>query len=83
LRGANESASPKLEELGRIMKDLCIRAHNLWISWLSDELSAILARDLGKDDGLSATTPLRVCGVCLTIYLSLLIFCLKYSLYLC
>ncbi|KAJ6432388.1 hypothetical protein OIU84_019599 [Salix udensis] len=57
LRGANESASPKLEELGRIMKDLCIRAHNLWISWLSDELSAILARDLGKDDGLSATTP--------------------------
>ncbi|KAJ6891830.1 oligomeric Golgi complex subunit 1-like [Populus alba x Populus x berolinensis] len=59
LRGANESASPKLEELGRIMKDLCIRAHNLWISWLSDELSAILARDLGKDDGLSATTPLR------------------------
>ncbi|KAJ6772485.1 CONSERVED OLIGOMERIC GOLGI COMPLEX SUBUNIT 1 [Salix koriyanagi] len=59
LRGANESASPKLEELGRIMKDLCIRAHNLWISWLSDELSAILARDLGKDDGLSATTSLR------------------------
>ncbi|CAK7326004.1 unnamed protein product [Dovyalis caffra] len=59
LLGANESASPKLEELGRIMRDLCIRAHNLWISWLSDELSTILAQDLGKDDGLSATTPLR------------------------
>ncbi|KAJ6768259.1 CONSERVED OLIGOMERIC GOLGI COMPLEX SUBUNIT 1 [Salix koriyanagi] len=59
LLGANESASPKLEELGRTMRDLCIRAHIVWISWLSDELSTILARDLGKDDGLSATTPLR------------------------
>uniref|UniRef100_A0A2P2J5W5 Conserved oligomeric Golgi complex subunit 1 n=1 Tax=Rhizophora mucronata TaxID=61149 RepID=A0A2P2J5W5_RHIMU len=59
LLGANESASPRLDELGRIMRDLCIRAHNLWISWISHELSVILAQDLGKDDGLSATTPLR------------------------
>jgi hypothetical protein len=74
LLGANESASPKLEELGRTMRDLCIRAHILWISWLSDELSTILALDLGKDDGLSATTPLRVCSVCLTSYHSCPIF---------
>ncbi|KAL5843078.1 hypothetical protein ACOSQ3_013681 [Xanthoceras sorbifolium] len=59
LLGANESASPKLEELTRTIRELCIRAHNLWISWLSDELSLILSRDLGRDDGLSATSPLR------------------------
>ncbi|KAF2292045.1 hypothetical protein GH714_000308 [Hevea brasiliensis] len=59
LLGANENASPKLEELARTTRDLSIRAHNLWMFWLSDELSAILARDLGKDDGLSAITPLR------------------------
>ncbi|EEF47321.1 conserved oligomeric Golgi complex subunit 1 [Ricinus communis] len=59
LLGAAEKANPKLEELTRTLKDLCIRAHNLWISWLSDELSAILSWDLRKDDGLSATTPLR------------------------
>ncbi|KAJ9176055.1 hypothetical protein P3X46_011405 [Hevea brasiliensis] len=59
LLGASEHASPKLEELARTTRDLSIRAHNLWILWLSDELSAILGRDLGKDDGLSAITPLR------------------------
>ncbi|KAK0579791.1 hypothetical protein LWI29_031493 [Acer saccharum] len=31
LLGANESASPKLEELTRTIRDLCIRAHKLWI----------------------------------------------------
>ncbi|KAK1556241.1 hypothetical protein Q3G72_001184 [Acer saccharum] len=59
LLGANESASPKLEELTRTIRDLCIRAHKLWILWLSDELCIILSRDLGRDDGLSATSPLR------------------------
>ncbi|KAM7280401.1 hypothetical protein ACFE04_007535 [Oxalis oulophora] len=59
LLGANETASPKLEELGKTMRDLCIKAHNLWISWLCDELSVILSRDLRLDDGLSATTALR------------------------
>ncbi|XP_043805179.1 conserved oligomeric Golgi complex subunit 1 isoform X4 [Manihot esculenta] len=59
LLGASEDSSPKLEELARITRELSIRAHNLWIFWLSDELSNILARDLGKDDGLSATIPLR------------------------
>ncbi|GAV81921.1 Vps51 domain-containing protein [Cephalotus follicularis] len=59
LLGTNESASPKLEELSKTTRDLCVRAHNLWISWLSDELSVILFRDLRRDDGLSARTPLR------------------------
>ncbi|CAL1404180.1 unnamed protein product [Linum trigynum] len=59
LIGTNESGSHKLEELGEMIRDLCIKAYGLWISWLSDELSSILARDLGKDDGLSATTALR------------------------
>ncbi|TYJ38374.1 hypothetical protein E1A91_A05G439400v1 [Gossypium mustelinum] len=59
LLGANESASPKLYDLCKIMRELCIRAYSLWISWLSDELSVILSRELGQDDGLSAATPLR------------------------
>lgn len=59
LRGANDSSSPKLEELRRITQDLCIRAYSLWILWVSDELSVILLQDLNRDDGLSATTPLR------------------------
>ncbi|KAG7555461.1 hypothetical protein ISN44_As11g015990 [Arabidopsis suecica] len=59
LLGAEEKTSPKFEELNRTMRDLCIKAHTLWIQWLSDELSAILLRDLRSDDGLSATTPLR------------------------
>lgn len=64
LLGANESASPKLEELAKTTRDLCIRAHSLWISWLSDELSVILSRNLEQDDGLLATTPLRVSRIC-------------------
>ncbi|KAH1038027.1 hypothetical protein J1N35_039770 [Gossypium stocksii] len=59
LLGANESASPKLYDLCKIMRELCIRAYSLWISRLSDELSVILSRELGQDDGLSATTSLR------------------------
>ncbi|KAA8529704.1 hypothetical protein F0562_034196 [Nyssa sinensis] len=57
--GVDDSLSPKLEELNRITRDLCIRGHNLWISWVSDELSVILSRDLRRDDGLSTSSPLR------------------------
>ena len=64
LLGANDSSSPKLEELSRITQDLCIRAYSLWILWVSDELSAILLQDLSRDDGLSTTTPLRVSSLC-------------------
>ncbi|OMP12732.1 Vacuolar protein sorting-associated protein 51 [Corchorus olitorius] len=59
LLGANESASPKLDELVKITRELCIRAYSLWILWLSDGLSVILSQELGQDDGLSATSPLR------------------------
>ncbi|XVF14736.1 hypothetical protein REPUB_Repub09cG0087300 [Reevesia pubescens] len=59
LLGANESESPKLDELGKITRELRMRAYSLWISWLSNELSVILSRELGQDDGLSATTTLR------------------------
>ncbi|ESQ41622.1 hypothetical protein EUTSA_v10012518mg [Eutrema salsugineum] len=59
LLGAEEKTSPRFEELNRTMRDLCIKAHTLWIQWLSYELSAIFLRDLRNDDGLSATTPLR------------------------
>ncbi|KAL5549142.1 hypothetical protein UlMin_004373 [Ulmus minor] len=59
LLGASENASPKLEELYTTLRDLCIRAHSLWISWLSKELSVILARELGRDEALSSTVPLR------------------------
>ncbi|XP_057971272.1 conserved oligomeric Golgi complex subunit 1 [Malania oleifera] len=59
LLGAIDTASPKLEELSNITRDLSIRAHSLWISWVSDKLSAILLQDLKKDEALSATAPLR------------------------
>ncbi|OWM87739.1 conserved oligomeric Golgi complex subunit 1 [Punica granatum] len=59
LLGAEDIASPKLKDFTSTTRDLCVRAHSLWISWLSDELSAILSRDLNQDDGLSATTALR------------------------
>ncbi|KAK7268437.1 hypothetical protein RIF29_21135 [Crotalaria pallida] len=59
LLGAREGASKELEELNRTIGDLCIRAYNLWILWLSDELSAIVSRDLKQDDALSLSTPWR------------------------
>ncbi|KAF9609004.1 hypothetical protein IFM89_012343 [Coptis chinensis] len=59
LFGVDDSANPKLELLSSTSRDLCIRAHSLWITWVSDELSAILSENLKKDDALSATTPLR------------------------
>ncbi|KAH0988645.1 hypothetical protein GBA52_000128 [Prunus armeniaca] len=59
LLGASQSASPNLEELNVTMRDLRIRAHGLWMSWLSDELSVILSHDLEKDYALSSSSPLR------------------------
>ncbi|XP_043697465.1 LOW QUALITY PROTEIN: conserved oligomeric Golgi complex subunit 1-like [Telopea speciosissima] len=59
LYGMNDNYSPRLEELSRVSQYLCIRAHCFWISWVSDELSVILSRDLKRDDALSATTSLR------------------------
>lgn len=59
LFGVDDSSSPQLVELINIARDLTIRAHNLWISWVSDELSAILSHDLRQDDGLSTTSIMR------------------------
>ncbi|KAF6176443.1 hypothetical protein GIB67_010080 [Kingdonia uniflora] len=60
LSGVDDSASPKLELVSRNARDLCIRAHSLWISWISNELSATLSKHLESDDSLSVTTSLRV-----------------------
>ncbi|KAF7811547.1 Conserved oligomeric Golgi complex subunit 1 [Senna tora] len=59
LFGARESANQELEELNRVMGDLCIRAYNLWILWLSDELSVTVSQDLKQNDALSLSTPWR------------------------
>ncbi|KAL3534799.1 hypothetical protein ACH5RR_003260 [Cinchona calisaya] len=59
LFGIDDNSSPQLEELSKTTQDLCIRAHSLWISWVSDELSRILSANLKKDDALSAAAPLR------------------------
>ena len=64
LFGVDDSSSPQLEELGSLTRDLSIKAHNLWISWVSDELSKILNRDLRQDGGLSTISPLRVSSLC-------------------
>ena len=70
LLGAREGASHELEELNRTIEDLCIRAYNLWILWLSDELSAIVSRDLKQDDALSLSMPWRVSAICLFFFFS-------------
>ncbi|CAN4086838.1 unnamed protein product [Withania somnifera] len=46
LFGVDDSSSPQLEEL----------TYNMWISWVSDELSVILSQNLKQDDALFATT---------------------------
>lgn len=60
LLGADDISSPKLKEFSETTRNLCVRAHGLWISWLSEELSTILSRDVNQDDGLTTTTALRV-----------------------
>ena len=60
LFGANDRSNPRLDELNKTLQSLCIMAHNVWITWVSTELSHILSYDLNKDDSLSSATPLRV-----------------------
>ncbi|KAK3445345.1 hypothetical protein EUGRSUZ_A01176 [Eucalyptus grandis] len=57
--GADDIPSSKFKDFSITTRDLCERAHSLWITWLSMELSKILSRDLEQDDGLSSMTPLR------------------------
>lgn len=76
LFGIDDNSCPQLEELSKTTQDLCIRAHNLWISWVSDELSRILSANLKKDDALSAAAPLRVSGFFYLILVSPLYTCL-------
>ncbi|AQL00064.1 Vps51/Vps67 family (components of vesicular transport) protein [Zea mays] len=59
LFGANDRSNPRLDELNKTLQSLCIMAHNVWIAWVSTELSHILSYDLNKDDSLSSATPLR------------------------
>uniref|UniRef100_A0A7N0T875 Conserved oligomeric Golgi complex subunit 1 n=1 Tax=Kalanchoe fedtschenkoi TaxID=63787 RepID=A0A7N0T875_KALFE len=59
LLGISDDTNLNLEELNHVMRDLCIKAHSLWISWVCNELSVILSEDLRRDDGLSSATPLR------------------------
>lgn len=59
LFGVDDSSSPQLGEFRKTTQDLCIKAHNLWITWVSDELSTNLSNRLRSDESLSATTPLR------------------------
>ncbi|KAM0053093.1 putative oligomeric Golgi complex subunit 1 protein [Helianthus debilis subsp. tardiflorus] len=59
LFGVDDSSSPQLGEFRKTTQDLCVKAHNLWITWVSDELSAILSHCLRNDESLSATAPLR------------------------
>lgn len=60
LYGADDSSSLQLLELRKTTNELCIKAHNMWISWVSGELEVILSRNLKQDDALSTTAPLRV-----------------------
>lgn len=46
-------------KLRRTLRHLCIRAYDMCISWINEELSGLLARCLCEDDSLSTTTPLK------------------------
>ncbi|KAI3843198.1 hypothetical protein MKX03_009797 [Papaver bracteatum] len=59
LSGVIDSASPKLDLLSAKFRDICIWAHSLWITWVSDELSAILSKEISNDDALSLTSSSR------------------------
>ncbi|KAG8376763.1 hypothetical protein BUALT_Bualt09G0097600 [Buddleja alternifolia] len=59
LFGVDDRSSSQLDELRQTTQDLCVRAYNLWISWISDELSNIFSVNLKRDDALSSTAPFR------------------------
>ncbi|KAI3925887.1 hypothetical protein MKW92_012892 [Papaver armeniacum] len=59
LSGVIDTASPKLDLLSTKFRDICIWAHSLWITWVSDELSAILSKEINNDDALSLTSSSR------------------------
>jgi hypothetical protein len=60
LFGADDSSNPRLDELNKTLKALCITAHTLWITWVAAELSDLLSYALNGDDSLASSTPLRV-----------------------
>ncbi|KAI3914624.1 hypothetical protein MKW92_015229 [Papaver armeniacum] len=53
------NASPKLSFLSTKFQDICIWADSLWLTWVSDEMSAILSKD-NNYDALSLASSLRV-----------------------
>ncbi|KAK8955045.1 hypothetical protein KSP39_PZI002413 [Platanthera zijinensis] len=55
----DNSTNLKHEELSKKLQELCIKAYRLWITWVSDELSIILSKNLNHDDAFSMTIPLR------------------------
>ncbi|KAI3899753.1 hypothetical protein MKW92_009983, partial [Papaver armeniacum] len=57
--GVIDSASPKLSLLSTKFQDICIWADSLWLTWVSDEMSAILSKD-NNYDALSLASSLRV-----------------------
>ncbi|GAB2246186.1 hypothetical protein Droror1_Dr00001679 [Drosera rotundifolia] len=59
LFGSDDSTSSNLENITKSVRDLCITAHDLWISWISNELAKMFSEDLRKDDGLATMTSLR------------------------
>eukprot|EP00252_Welwitschia_mirabilis_P004582 TRINITY_DN1489_c0_g1_i2.p1 TRINITY_DN1489_c0_g1~~TRINITY_DN1489_c0_g1_i2.p1 ORF type:complete len:790 (+),score=162.11 TRINITY_DN1489_c0_g1_i2:156-2372(+) len=49
----------RLNDLRRNLRRLCLRAHNIWISWITEVLSSNLEDDILSDDSLSTLTPLK------------------------
>ncbi|XP_073016290.1 conserved oligomeric Golgi complex subunit 1-like isoform X2 [Primulina eburnea] len=59
LFGLDDRLSPQLEEFRQTNQDLCVRAYNLWISWVSDELLNIFTQNLKQDDAMTSSAPVR------------------------
>ncbi|KAH6806146.1 Vps51/Vps67 family of vesicular protein [Perilla frutescens var. frutescens] len=59
LFGTDDRLSSQLQELRQTTQDLCIRSYNLWISWVSNELSTLFSLNLEGDEALSSTAPVK------------------------
>lgn len=56
---SKEDGTSEFLKLQVAFKYASLLAHSIWVSWSVDSLTAVLARDLAKDDDLASSSPLK------------------------
>ncbi|MCO5576118.1 hypothetical protein L7F22_029926 [Adiantum nelumboides] len=56
---SKEHGTSELLKLEVALKYASLVAHSIWVSWSVDRLTALLARDLAKDEDLASSSPLK------------------------